>query len=174
MFRGTPFVQNAIKRFRALAAAGVHTVPELISAYPDLPTRTQGFALWALGIMRDRRAVPLLIRVCRDEPARRSDAATALGLLGGKRAYGFAVQTLRSVLAKRPADADLAETAVLLVVHMPGEHGRLLDDPQEPIYQLVDLLRRTDRPAGREARGALFAIEHGDWPAWWWEGRDPD
>ncbi len=26
----------------------------------------------------------------------------------------------------------------------------------------------------REARGALYAIEHGEWPEWWWEGGDAD
>ncbi|MCA9317197.1 MAG: hypothetical protein KDB73_17040 [Planctomycetes bacterium] len=251
-FRKIPFVQRATRRFRTLEARGIQTVPELIAAYPALPGRSKGFAVWALGIMGDRRAVPLLMRVFRDEPARRGEAATALGLLGGKRAYEFAVGTLRSALAEEFVEEGLINAAVILVVHMPGEHDRLLDDPDEPVLLLLDLLGRKDLPGwargeaasglghilehtdrrrrrwretaravldaladgepyvrheaahaagdlrltaacqqlstmakrdtgksgwgsvARESRGALYAIEHGDWPEWWWENRDPD
>jgi HEAT repeat protein len=245
-FRSIPFVRRALRRLRSLEQRGIRTVPDLIAVHPGLPPRSREFATWALGVLDDRRAVPLLLRVFRDAPALRMTAATALGILGGSRAYAFAVATLRSALRDADAPADLVDAAVLLVVYMPGERDRLLADPSEPVLLLVTVLSRTDlsgwargeaasglghllegtdhrrrrwreaaralrkalsdsdpfvrheaahavgdlrlQPArrrlramargdrgkgpwgsvAREARAALFAIEHGDRPAWWW------
>lgn len=253
--RTLPGVKGAIRKFRNFQRRGIETVPDLIAAYPDLSSRSREFAVWALGIMDDRTAVPLLKKVYRADPRLRGAAATALGILGGKRAYEFAVGTLRDALdAERVDDRDL-DAAVILFVHMAGERGRLLDDPDDPddpVFLLVDLLRRTglsawargeaasglghilefgdkrrrrwrkateavvaalsdDEPyvrheaahacgdmrlesarptlrrmvkhdegrggwgsVAREAQGALYAIDHGDFPEWWWENRDPD
>lgn len=251
-FRKSPFVRATARRLRALHARGIRTVPALIAAYPRLARRTQAFAVWVLGVMGDRRAVPLLVRVFREQPTLRGEAGTALGLLGGRRAYAFAVRTLRAALAAEEADERLVVGAAILLVHMPSEHDRLLADPGEPVLLLRDLLVRGDLPSlargqaasglghilgdtdrrrrrwraaaravldalsdgdpyvrheaahaagdlrlaaararlsamarndpgkcglglvAREAKGALFAIEHGDWPAWWWDPGEPD
>ena len=100
-----------IRQYRRLAKQGVATVPDLLAKYDALHRRTQRVALEAAGFTGDRRLVPLLARVFRDDAGLRKHAAMSLGYLGGKRAVTFALSVLSRELASERMDPALYEPA---------------------------------------------------------------
>ena len=120
-----------IRQFRGLARQGIVTVPDVLANYDSLHRRTQRVVLQLVGFTDDRRVVPLLARVFRDDPGLRSETLNPLSLLGGKRAYQFTRSVIEAELAAVDADPALLEPAFWALVYMIQErsaaHGLLLD-----------------------------------------------
>ncbi len=93
-----------LRQYRRLAKQGVATVPDLLAKYESLHPRTQRVALEAAGFTGDRRLVPLLTRVFREDALLRVEAAMSLGYLGGKRAAKFTLSVLSRELAAQSMD----------------------------------------------------------------------
>lgn len=126
-----------LRQYRRLAKLGVATVPDLLAKYESLHRRTQRVALEAAGFTGDRRLVPLLTRVFRDDAGLRVEAAMSLGYLGGKRAAKFALSLLSRELASESMDPAFYKPAFWALSTMGLEEAAVQS-------RFLDLFERED------------------------------
>lgn len=90
---------------------------DLAKLLPMLRGRARSEAVWLLGGLSDRRVVPTLIDVFLNDPAERSQAASGLSCLGGKRAEKALLAGLTH------PEAKVREWAVYTLNYVGHERG---------------------------------------------------
>ena len=135
-------VANLIERgeWEQVATLGSVAFPALIAALRhEDPDRRKG-AAWALGVMRDDRAVEYLVRVLEeDEPQVRRAAAWALGVIGDSRGVPALIRALQD------DDPEVRRKAAWALGEIGDERARdalvqALQDPDTDVRRVSSLV----------------------------------
>ena len=120
-------------------------------------------AVVGLRVIGDKRAIPALVTACADpEPIVRTDAARALGVMGGPPE----IATLVS-LARRDPDANVRLEAVYAIRNISGQDTipifiAALSDPDESIAFAA-------HAALMDLTGLRYSPDKTQWQKWWQE-----
>ena len=97
------------------------------------------------------------------------------GVVTGVTGFGLFVQHPR-YLVDGLLRAGYYDAAIGQEMNLASEHETSILELATMINQMVENDGGEGRwgSVARAARGAIYALDHGDFPEWWWERRDPD
>ena len=125
------------RHIATLAARGVTTIPELITALPDLPWKLKDFAIWWLSVLKTRAAEAVLLKMLHDDPPFRLSCAHALAFLGGRRSVREFIRIGKAQLASSSPDREWLEAVI---------RGFRCAPTPEAEEVLLSIYERTDLP----------------------------